>query len=464
MTTRITPPSAVPSGLTVRPASRHRPHVVVVGGGAGGLALATRLGRKLGKKGRADITLVDAERTHVWKPLLHQLAAGSFDTHAAEVEFLAQAHRSGFRFRLGRLAGLDRHAKTIQLAASHDDEGQEITPALTLAYDTLVLAVGSLTNDFGTPGAAEHAIKLDNAPAAKRFNERLINAYLRAQSHPRGSPQSHLTVAIVGGGATGVELAAELHTAAQALTHYGFAHVRPERDLSIAIVELAPRLLSALPERLGKAALHELQKLSIDVHTSERVVEVTASSLRMSSGLEIPAQVVVWAAGVKAPGFLADLARDNQLEVNRLNQLVVTDRLHTAADPSIYALGDCAACPQPDGSWVPPRAQAAFQQAQYLGRVLERLTAAAPGGTQLAPPFVFRDRGSLVSLSGYSSVGSLMGSLSKGSFFIEGQLAKLMYWLLHKQHQLALGGWLRTLLITLSEMLDRTYRPGIKLH
>lgn len=190
--------------------------IVIVGGGAGGLALATQLG----KKGLAQITLVDSARTHVWKPLLHQLAAGSFDTHAEEIEYLAQARWNHFKFRLGSLTGVNRQAKTIQLAASHDDAGREITPAQALAYDTLVIAVGSQTNDFGTPGAARHAIKLDSPQAARHFNDRLINA-TTAASVPREAGSGRLTVAIVGGGATGVELAAELrraHLATTALT------------------------------------------------------------------------------------------------------------------------------------------------------------------------------------------------------------------------------------------------------
>jgi NADH dehydrogenase len=147
------------------------------------------------------------------------------------------------------------------------------------------------------------------------------------------------------------------------------------------------------------------------------------------------------------------------LETSKLNQLLVNGNLQTTRDASIYAFGDCAACQQPDGTWVPPRAQAAYQQAMYLARSMPDLIAG-----KVVAPFVFKDQGSLVSLSEYSSVGSLMGSLTKGSFFIEGQLAKFMYWGLHKQHQLALGGFKKTALITLSEMLDRTYRPRIKLH
>ncbi len=441
--------------------------IVIVGGGAGGLALATQLGKRMGKKGQAEITLVDAARTHVWKPLLHQLAAGSFDTHAEEIEYLAQARWNHFKFRLGSLVGVNRQQKTVQLAASYDDAGREITPAQELAYDTLVIAVGSQTNDFGTPGAAEHSIKLDSPQAAKHFNDRLINACIRAQTVPRLAGSGRLTVAIVGGGATGVELAAELHAAARVLASYGFDHIHPEKDLQIVLVEAAPRLLAQLPERLSASALRELRKLAIEVHTNEKVVEVTADSLKMASGKVVPSTITVWAAGVKAPDFLRTLGQSHAdsetpqdaLPTNRLNQLLVNGNLQSTADSSIYALGDCAAYQQPDGTWVPPRAQAAYQQAMYLVRALPQLQAG-----QTVAPFIFKDKGSLVSLSEYSSVGSLMGSLTKGSFFIEGQMAKLMYWALHKQHQLALGGFKKTALITLSETIDRTHRPRIKLH
>jgi NADH dehydrogenase len=433
--------------------------IVIVGGGAGGLALATQLGKRLGKKKLADITLVDAARTHVWKPLLHQLAAGSFDTHAEEIEYLAQARWNHFKFRLGSLTGIDRSNKTVQLAASHDNMGREITPAQSLNYDTLVIAVGSQTNDFGTPGAAQHTIKLDSPQAAKHFNERLINACIRAQTVPRAEGSGLLTVTIVGGGATGVELAAELHAAARVLGNYGFENINPEKDLRIVLVEAGPRLLAQLPERLGQAAEKELRKLAVDVYTNEKVIEVTDSSLKMASGKVIQSTLAVWAAGVKAADFLKTMGGSEPLEVNKLNQLMVNSNLQTSRDSSIYAFGDCAACQQADGNWVPPRAQSAYQQAMYLARELPALMAGKP-----VKPFVYTDQGSLVSLADYSSVGSLMGSLSQGSFFVEGQVAKLMYWALHKQHQLALGGIKKTALITLSEMIDRTHRPRIKLH
>ncbi|MEO8152945.1 MAG: NAD(P)/FAD-dependent oxidoreductase [Rhizobacter sp.] len=433
--------------------------IVIVGGGAGGLALATQLGKRLGRKKLAEVTLVDAARTHVWKPLLHQLAAGSYDTHAEEIEFLAQARWNSFKFRLGSLVGIDRANKTVQLAASYDDTGAEITPDQQVAYDTLVIAVGSQTNDFGTLGAAEHTIKLDSPQAAKRFNDRLINACIRAQSVPRVAGSGRLTVAIVGGGATGVELAAELHAAARMLANFGFDHIHPEKDLQIVLVEAAPRLLSQLPERLSEAAVRELRKLAIEVHTNEKVVEVTAHGLKMASGKVIGSTLTVWAAGVKAADFLRGIGGERPLETNKLNQLMVNGNLQSTRDEHIFAFGDCAACQQPDGTWVPPRAQAAYQQAMYLVKALPKLMNGEP-----VVPFVYKDQGSLVSLSEYSSVGSLMGSLTRGSLFIEGRLAQFMYWALHKQHQFALGGVRKTVLITLSELLDRTYRPRIKLH
>ena len=255
-------------------------------------------------------------------------------------------------------------------------------------------------------------------------------------------------------------------------------NVHPEKDLQIVLVEAAPRLLSQLPERLSEAALRELRKLAIEVHTNEKVVEVTADAVKMASGKVISSTITVWAAGVKAADFLTRLGGDDgvaelsggqprsglpPLETNRLNQLVVTDRMQTTRDPDIYAFGDCAACPQPGGKWVPPRAQSAYQQAMYLVRSLTHIVQHGEADAK-APPYRYLDRGSLVSLAEYSSVGSLMGSLTKGSLFIEGQLAKMMYWGLHKQHQVALGGIVKTVLITLSEWLDRTHRPRIKLY
>jgi len=432
-------------------------HIVIVGGGAGGLELAVRLGKKLGKSKKALITLVDASPTHLWKPLLHQIAAGTMDSHAHAREYFALAHSHHFDFRLGRMEGLNRADKQLFLAAVMDENGEEILPRSTLSYDTLVIAVGSQSNDFNTPGAAEHCIMLDTPEMAERFHQCLINQCLHAQAKTPTSGEERFTVTIIGGGATGVELAAELRMTSQILSSYGLVNFPPEKEVNIAIVDLADRVLSNLPVRVSKAVEQELAHIDVQIFPNEQVVEVSKESVKMASGTVIPNGIVVWAAGIKAPDFLKNL---DGLETNRINQLVVGPTLQTTRDPAIFSMGDCAACPQGPGEPnVPARAQAAHQQADLLAKSLIRQLQGKPLLT-----FHYKDHGSLISLGDYSAVGNLMGSLVSGHVFVEGTIAKLMYWSLHKQHQVTVNGWFHTWLTTLVELIDRVKNPRIKLH
>ncbi len=431
--------------------------VVIVGGGAGGLELAVRLGNAMGKSGKMAITLVDAARTHWWKPLLHQVAAGTMDNHADELEYFALAQGNHFNFRLGRMDGLDRDNKSIFIAPTLDENGDELLPRQSLQYDTLVMAIGSQTNDFGTPGARDNSIMLDSTEAAVRFNEKLINSCIRAQANQKGFGEGRFTVTIIGGGATGVELSAELHMTTKILSSYGFANIHPEKDLKIVIVDAAPRLLPVLPEKVSAAVALELRKIDVEIHTNEKVVEVSKQGVKMASGKFIPSGLVVWAAGIKAPDFLANIGG---LETNRLNQLVVSKTLQSTRDENIFAMGDCAACPQGEGRPnVPPRAQAAHQQAMMMVKSLQRRVNGKP-----LLEFSYHDHGSLVSLGEYSTVGALMGGLRSGELFIEGKFAKWMYWSLYKKHQVAINGWFRTWLITWVDAIHRVAHPRIKLH
>ena len=140
-------------------------HIGVVGGGAAGLELVTRLGDASAGAARR-ITLIEKGRTHLWKPLLHTIAAGSMDPGGHELNYLAQAHWHHFRYRFGEMIGLDRTKKEVWIAATHDEEGRQITPPRAFRYDTLVIAVGSVTNDFGTPGAAQYAVPLETPEQA----------------------------------------------------------------------------------------------------------------------------------------------------------------------------------------------------------------------------------------------------------------------------------------------------------
>jgi NADH dehydrogenase len=441
--------------------AEHAHRIVVVGGGAGGLELVTRLGNRLGRRGKAHVTLIDKRRTHLWKPLLHEIAAGSMDLGMQELDYLAQAHWHGFTFRLGGLIGIDRGRRTVRIARYLDDEGREVLPEREFGYDTLIIAIGSLTNDFGTRGVKAHAIPLETPEQAERFHTRLVNACLRANTQAGPLRPGQLNVAIIGAGATGTELAAELHKTTRQLVAYGLDRIDPDKDVKIHLIEAAPRILPALPERLSEGAARLLDGLNVHVHTSAPVTEVTASGVTLADGRLIPAELVVWAAGVKSPDLLKDIAG---LETNGSNQLVVRPTLQTTRDDAIFAFGDCAACPWPghkgpgNGN-VPPRAQAAHQQASHLARQLPRRIAG-----MAVKEWRYRDFGSLVSLGEYSTVGNLMGKLVGGNLFIEGWFAGLMYKSLYKMHQLALHGPTKVVLDTIARLITRRTEPVVKLH
>jgi len=423
--------------------------VVIVGGGAGGLELATKLGKRFGKSDKASITLVDANLTHIWKPLLHEVATGALSSATEELNYHAQAKWNHFAFELGRMESLDRKSRTLHLAAVLDEQDQQLIPARTLSYDTLIVAVGSTSNDFGIAGAQEHTVFLDSRKQADVLHRKLLNAYLASTSNP--DLAGSISIAIVGAGATGVELAAELRHAAGELSSYGLGQISPE-NLKITVIEAGARILPALPERIGDAVLKTLERLGVNVMLNAAVSSVDETGLTTREGQRIESSFTVWAAGIKAPAFLKDL---DGLETNNINQLVVGSTLQTTRDDSIFAFGDCAACFDPaTGRNVPPRAQAAHQQASTLVKSIE----ARIKGKSL-PTFNYKDYGSLVSLSRFSAVGNVMGNMK-----LEGHLARYFYMSLYQMHQVALYGVVRTALSVIGGFLGNRIKPALKLH
>jgi len=422
--------------------------IVIVGGGAAGLELATYLGRKLGKSGNAEITLLDASSTHIWKPLLHEVSAGTLDS-AEEIEYLAHAHRNHFLFRLGRMEALNRQAKEIYVSPTLNDNGHVLIPRRTLVYDTLVLAVGSVSNAADIHGASEHCLFLDTTAHAFKFQKQLVETYVK--SHAQKGHAKPLSIAIIGAGATGVELSAELHEVTKLLAVYG---LEESSNVKISIIEAADRLLPALPVDLAIATAQQLIKLDIDLKLGRRVVEVTKETVLIQDGEAIEANIKIWAAGIKAPDWLQNL---DGLTTNHLNQFVVNKTLKTN-DEAIFAMGDCAAC-----YWegheenVPPRAQVAHQQANILA---QSLTNRLQG--KMLVEFIYHDYGSLISLGNYATVGNLMRSF--GSVSVAGFIAKLAYLSLYKTHQIAIHGYFRTAMLTLSNLFRRATHARIKMH
>ncbi len=439
-----------------RPDGR-KTQIVVVGGGAGGLELVARLGKTLGRK-NYDIILVDRNQTHIWKPLLHEVAAGSLDANLDEVGYRGHAYRWGYRYFDGALEAIDREASEIVVAPIVEEDGREIVGRHRIRYDWLVLAVGSVSNDFGTPGVRENAMSLETRADADRFRRRLLNQCLRVSRAMSANPlsDSRVRVAIVGGGATGVELSAELYSAAAGLAFYGL-EVFDAARLNVTLIEAGPRILPALPEKLAAAAHHELEALGVRVMTGNPVVSVNPDGMALKDGETVPADLMVWAAGVKGPEFLAGIGG---LETTRNNQLVVGPTLQTTRDPQIFAIGDCASfVPEEGGRPVPPRAQAAHQMASTAYRNI----LAGINGKPMRP-FEYKDHGSLVNLARFSTVGSLMGNLVGGSMAVEGRLARLVYASLYRMHLVAIHGWWKGTSLVLVGHVNQVLRPKLKLH
>lgn len=431
---------------------KQSPHIVIVGGGAGGIELATRLGHTLGRKGKAKITLVDQNPTHLWKPLLHEVAAGTLDANQDELNYFVHASSHYYHFQLGRMIALFREQKEILLAPIHDAFEEDIVPERKIKYDILVLALGSITNDFGIPGVKEHCVFLDDRRGADRFQQLFLKYLLQMENQEK---HRKLAIVIIGAGATGVELAAELRSSVQQAKTYGLEHIHPEKDVSIKLIEAAKCILPMLPERISKLAMKELHKLDVSVETNEQVTQVFGHGLQTASGKVIPATMIVWAVGVTCSSFADKL---DGLELNKRNQIVVNDILITTRDTHIFAFGDCAQCPQPNNTPVPPRAQAATQQATLLAKSLVRYI-----NHKTLLPFVYKDYGSLVSLSHSNTLANIMGKLL-GSILFEGKIARLVYVSLYKKHQSILHGCLWVYLQTISNILTRRHKPRLKLH
>lgn len=427
--------------------------IVIVGGGAGGLELATRLGNRIGRKKKVKITLVDRNQSHLWKPLLHTVATGALDDGAHALSYLVHAHNHYFSFQQGTLTNINRDKKTLQLARICDEQGSELAPACELTYDILVMALGSTSNDFGTEGVKDHCIFLDDFHQARHFHKKMLNLFLKYSRYIGKKKQ--VNIAIVGGGATGVELSAELYNTARQLQSYGFARL-DNNALNLTLIEASERILPILPPRISATAHLELSKLGAHVLTNTMITSVNTNGLHTEHGEFIDADLMVWAAGIKVPDFMKDIGG---LETNHLNQLLVKPTLQTTRDPYIFAIGDCASCPKEKGGFVPPRAQSAHQMAACcFTNILSLINEHA------LRPYVYQDHGSLVSLSAFNAIGSLRCNPRCGYTIVEGRTARFIYIWLYRIHQVVLHGYIKTGLMLLVNSINRMLHPRLKMH
>jgi NADH dehydrogenase len=430
------------------PNEREAPRIIVVGGGVAGLILATRLGHLLGRRGLARVSLIDRSWIHVWKPTLHTFAAGTWNLYEQQVQYVAHARTHHFEYIPGQLHAIDGAGRRIRLAPLQV-AGEAIAGGRELEYDVLVLAFGSRANDFSTPGVVEHCHFIDSPDQADAFNARL-----RAQVVRSFEQGGNIDIAIVGGGATGVELAAELSRMVELAAGYGEADIR--RRLRLTLLESAPRILNAFPETVSASAASQLRTLGVEVRTGVKVVGADAGGYLLHGGERVPAALKVWAAGIRASGSFDE----SGLQLNRAGQVVVGPNLLAKGEQWIFALGDCASL-VPEGAerQLPSTAQVANQQALHL---IRHLPAWLREGKPV-PPFRFRDLGALVSLSDYNAFGTLgrFGFFKGG--FIKGRFAQLSHALLYRRHQLSLHGPFRAALLWLAQRINALVQPKIRI-
>jgi len=422
--------------------------ICIVGGGAGGIELATRLGRTRGRHG-AEIILVDRNAQHVWKPRLHEVAAGLMEADDA-VGYLGHAAAHGYHFHMGTLLGIDplRHSLRISGISSQIDRTQ-IVGEREIGYDFLVLALGSRANDFGIPGVVEHCHMLDSAAEASGFQRRFLESVIQVAE----GRKERLGVGIAGAGATGVELAAELRHASHDLQRFGGLDDRQRLD--ITLVDGAGRILPGLDGRTSQAIAKRMTQFGVKMVLGQQVDHVTAGAFHLKNGEVVPCDLKVWASGIIIQDLSAILPALTLLKSGRIK---VEDDLACTGVADIFALGDCAAALS-DAGTAPPTAQVAHQQAGYLARALPRRLQGKP-----VKPFRYKSRGTLISLGNKQAVGEIPVAHHRAPLTITGTKTKFLYIALYQMHRAVLFGWPRTVALMIADWLRRRTLPPIKLH
>jgi NADH dehydrogenase len=374
------------------------PHVAVVGAGFGGLWAIRKLAHR-----PVRVTLFDRNNYHTFQPLLYQVAA-------AEIE----PEQIGYPVR-----GILRNMPDVSFALAEVTAVNPQTQTITangeqIAYDYLILATGSVTQFFGTPGTAEHAFSLKSMEEAVLLRNHILTCFERAVQADAGLRQRLLTFVVVGGGPTGVEYAGALSELVRGPLSKDF----PELDIcevSIVLVEATGLLLGAMPEKLRNYATEQVKKMGIVLRLETRVTAVTPTHVTFQDGTMIPTSTVVWVAGVGGEA----VAQNSGIEVLRNGRVPVRPTLQLPNHDNIYVIGDLAAFEQ-DDKQLPMVAQVAIQQGTQAARNILRQLADEP-----PQPFRYKDKGSMATIGRNKAVADINGR------HLTGFLAWLIWLFIH---------------------------------
>lgn len=363
------------------------PHVVIVGGGFGGLAAAKRLAGEA-----CRVTVIDHRNFHTFQPLLYQVATAGLEGESITHPIRGIFHgRANVDFHLGKVEGIDLDRRELLTAAGS-----------RIGWDRLVLAAGTITADFGVPGVVEHGFGLKSLADALRLRSHLLRQFELTDANPRDSRDGALTVVIVGGGPTGVELAGALAE----LFSVVLAKDYPRLDFSrarVVLVEATDRLLSTFHARLGAHAYRTLTSRGVDVVLGTSVEQVTATSVRLASGDTLEAKTLVWAAGVRPHPLAASLG----LPLHPSGRVLVDASLRVPGRDDVFVIGDLAGATHRRGVLFPQVAPVAMQQGRHVAAEILRSSAG-----RRPRRFRYHDKGSMATIGRNDAVVELPGHVT----------------------------------------------------
>ena len=349
-----------------------KPRVVILGAGFGGLGAARALA------GRAEVTLVDRHNFQTFLPLLYQVSTAGLAADHVVHPIRGALRKTGVKFRMGSPISIDHRNKSVKLDSSE-----------VLEFDHLIVAMGSVTADFGVPGVSEYGLGMKSVHEAINIRAEVMR---RFEDLCRFEDDTRLSIAVVGGGPTGVEMAGALAELVRGPLHNDEAHAAAHID--IYLIEAGARILPMLTEKLSARATADLQRLGVHVKTNTQVREIQSRSILLKTGEKIPAEVTIWAAGVKGeqtPAALGLPQTGSRVSVNSTLQVVNY--------PYIWAIGDVAAALGKDGRLLPMVAPVAMQQGKF---VADQIIAAHEGSA--LKEFVYRDKGSMSTIGRHKAV------------------------------------------------------------
>ncbi|RXZ66743.1 NAD(P)/FAD-dependent oxidoreductase [Pelagerythrobacter rhizovicinus] len=418
--------------MDLTPAPVHDcPHVVIVGGGFGGLACAQALGSK-----RVRVTIIDRHNYHLFVPLLYQVATAALSPAdiAEPIRKVLRRH-DNVDVVMGEVSGIDVASRRVLVGS----DGY-------IPYDRLVLATGSVYNYFGNQRWASVAPGLKTVADARRIRASVLRGLERAElTKDPDEQQPHMTSVIVGGGATGVEMAGAIAELTRCSLHRDFRNIDPTTARTI-LLEAGERILTPFPEELARYAHRRLEKMGVSVRVQSPVENISPGTVTVA-GEVIPACTIVWAAGIRASPAASWL----DVESDRLGRVPVDATLAVEGRPGVFAIGDTAAAADEDGRPLPGLAQVARQQGTYLGQAL---AAELESGTAL-PPFRFRSRGNA------AVVGRSAALFDFGGHRLKGWIAWILWALVHVY---LLVGFEKRLLVSIQWFWQwLTYQSGVRI-